>query len=72
MRVESLVLDGVPFRLYRLGEGSGEAVILTDHADADGGHTHALTLGGQSSLALILSAGHDRADALATELARRE
>ena len=71
VRVESLVLDGVPFRLYRLGEGSGETVILTDHADGDGGHTHALTLGGQSSLALILSAGHDRADALATELARR-
>ena len=23
VRVESLVLDGVPFRLYRLGEGSG-------------------------------------------------
>lgn len=69
--VTRLTLDGTVLRLYRLGDAGSETVILTDHADGDGGHTHTLTLGGQSSAALVLTAPGDRSDALAVELARR-
>jgi len=69
--VTRVTLDGAKLRLYRLGDPAPETVIVTDHADGDGGHTHTLTLGGQSSAALILSGGGDRAEILAAELARR-
>ncbi len=69
--VTRLTLDGAALRLYRLGDPDPETVVFTEHADGEGGHTHALTLGGQSAAALILAGRDDRAEILAVELARR-
>ena len=69
--VTKLSPDGAAARLYRLGDGVPETAVLTEHADGEGGHAHALTLGGPAPAALILTAPGDRAETLATELARR-